>query len=199
MRRALVVVLLVGVACSGPVIRVATPRHRAGTTALPAAGSASGTTIKMVEDAGAAEGFDRNDLIGPVQAASVALARPFRNATDLQVSALHSPTGEAAVEVLETDHGSQRWGRLMIPAERRIISSFAQDTGLGQWLVIVDDVKIHGGPDPVPLTGYRWARKDVEAYAACGIPARAIDDCTSAFYLVASTWMMPVGNKTIGG
>jgi hypothetical protein len=191
--------MLVAAACSGPVIKVATPRHHAAATTLPAAGSSSGINVKALADAGAQSGFDRNDLIGPVQTSSLSLAKPFRHVTDLHVAPLHSPTGEAAVEVLETDHGTQRWGRLMIPAERRIIASFARNQALGQWLVIVDDVLIQGGPDPVPLTGYRWARKDVEAYAACGIPARAIDGCTSAFYVEASMWMMPVGNKTIGG
>jgi hypothetical protein len=195
MRRALVVLLVAGVACSGPTVHVVTPRYNAD-TARGERAPVSGTSI-LADTASA--GFDRNDLVGPIQAASRSLVRVVPHSNDLEVHALHSPTNEAAVEVRETDHGSQRWGRLMIPAERTIIGEFARDQSLGGWLVIVDDVRVPGGVDPVPLTGYRWTRAAVESYARCGIPTRAIDACTSQFYLRSQMWLMPVGSKPIGG
>jgi len=196
MRRALVVMLLAGVACSGPTIHIAPPRSHgdASTSARPSVTTGGSTALSD-----ALAGFDRNDLVGPIQPASVSLARMVRRARDLQIQALHSPSGEAAVEVRETDRASERWGRLMIPAERTIIARFAGDASLGSWLVIVDDVLVRGGKDPVPLTGYRWTRTDVESYAKCGIPARAIDSCTSDFYAKSQMWLMPVGSKPIGG
>src|SRR5947207_9861437 len=146
MRRALVILLVAGVACSGPTIRVVTPRSHRGVAPAPAAAAAGNTALS--DAAGA--GFDRNDLVGSVQPGSVTLLRSVRRDRDLEVTALHSPAGEAAVEVREIDHRSERWGRLMIPAERSIIAAFAKDSSLGGSLVIVDDVLVRGGKDPVP-------------------------------------------------
>jgi hypothetical protein len=197
----LAVVGLTATACSGQTVRVAPPRHHAvQPTPAPAAAPSEGTVSASELLAGAtASSFDRNDLVGPVQKASLDLVSVPPSNSDLQVRALHSPNGEAAVEVREDDDATQRWGRLLIPAERAIIAAFARNHALGQWLVIVDDVRVHGGLDPIPLTGYRWSRPDVEAYARCGIPARVIDQCTSAFYEKSQMWLMPVGSKPVGG
>lgn len=193
MRRTLVVLSVVGAACSTRPVQLAGSPSR--TEASGRKGAVTATTL--LSDA--AQAFDRNDLVGPIQSGSIALVRTVRGAPGLEVKALHSPSNEAAVEVRETDEGSQRWGRLMIPAERTIIAAFARHPDLGRWLVIVDDVRVSGGPDPIPLTGYRWPRADVESYARCGIPRRAIDGCTSRFYTRSQMWLMPVGSKPIGG
>ena len=71
----------------------------------------------------------------------------------------------------------------MIPAERHLFAEFAADRSLGDWLIVVDDVIVTGGKDPVPLTAYRWPRSIVEQYASCGIPmSLQIEDCTHDFY-----------------
>ena len=82
----------------------------------------------------------------------------------------------------------------MWPALRKVFAAFAADPSFGEWLVIVDDVKVEGGPDPVPLTAYRWPRAAVEAYAECGIPPDGIDDCTSQFYRTPEViFVIPLG------
>jgi hypothetical protein len=200
MRRAFAVLLLLGVACSGPAIRVRPPR------AHPRQQAHAGRRDQAPVDVGAlaeslgrpAAKFDRSDLVGPVQRGSTKLAGVVPLRSHLQIAALHSQNGSAAVEVVEDDFGHDRWGHLMIPAERDIIRAFAADHALGRSLIIVDDVRVHGGADPVPMTGYRWSRSDVEAYARCGIPPRAIDACTSAFYQTPAMWLLPTGNKTQG-
>jgi hypothetical protein len=107
--------------------------------------------------------------------------RPQRN---LRVFALKSTQETAAVILVEVSI-HDRWGRLMIPAERQIIQAFADNPTLGKWLILLDDVDIRGEPDPVPLTAYRWTRDDVQKYNECGIPAVDLDACTDAFYRLA--------------
>jgi hypothetical protein len=109
----------------------------------------------------------------------VDLAAPNKR---LHVLPLPSPTGTAAIDFIEDSTPALRWGELMWPAQRKMFAAFAADPTLGEFLVIVDDVNVLGGPDPVPLTAYRWARESVEAYALCGIPKTGIDACTVAFY-----------------
>jgi hypothetical protein len=109
----------------------------------------------------------------------VSLATPNKR---LHVLPLPSPTGTAAVDFIEDSTPALSWGELMWPAQRKMFAAFAANPNLGDFLVIVDDVNVLGGPDPVPLTAYRWARASVEAYALCGIPRMAIDACTVAFF-----------------
>jgi hypothetical protein len=117
--------------------------------------------------------------VQPASGSLVSLAAANKR---LHVQPLPSPIGTAAIDFVEDSTPALRWGELMWPAQRKMFAAFAADPTLGDFLVIVDDVNILGGPDPVPLTAYRWARENVETYAQCGIPRTAIDACTVAFY-----------------
>lgn len=106
----------------------------------------------------------------------------------LRLTALASTEGTVALAFQETTPFRQRWGAVMIPAERHVFADFAGDASLGNWLIVVTDVIVTGGQDPVPLTAYRWPRSAVETYASCGIPmSLKIEHCTHAFYGVAET------------
>lgn len=103
----------------------------------------------------------------------------------LRVTALPSSLRTAALGLQEKASAKQRWGGVMIPQERKVFLLFAQDSSLGDWLIMITDVEVTHGPDPIPLVAYRWARADVEAYAKCGIPqSLIIDRCTDSFYAV---------------
>jgi hypothetical protein len=117
------------------------------------------------------------------QPASRRLAGLVPSSRRLDVTALPSPRDTAAVGLREHTRFDQHWGALSIPAQRQIIAAFAADPTMGSWLVLVTDVDIRGGPDPIPLTAYRWDRQAVEAYAACGIPPVEVDDCTFRFFV----------------
>jgi hypothetical protein len=105
----------------------------------------------------------------------------------LVVRPLPSADGIAAVDLVESSKTKDRWGEVMTPAQRIMFRAFAADPSLGDILVIVDDVKVTDGPDPIPLTAYRWNRVDVERYARCGIPSKGIDACTVSFYATPDT------------
>jgi len=201
MRRALAIVVLVlglsslAAACAEPHIRVAPPR-KANYAAIPEPdrfGLHESGQPTLSDDPSQ---FGHANLVGPIQPGSVTLSDVVPKEAGLFIGALHSPAGNAAVQLREDDSTTQRWGRLMIPAERKIIAAFAASPQLGQWLIIVDDVRVHGGTDPIPKTGYRWARSDVEAYARCGIPARVLDACTLSFYATPHMWIeVPSGRR----
>ncbi len=120
-----------------------------------------------------------------IQPGSAALAGSLGSRKRLQVHALPSGPGTAAVHFVEVSPPGYHWGEVMFPAERTVFREFAGDASLGSYIVVLTDVQVVGSPDPVPLTAYRWTRADVEAYASCGIPNRAIDACTSDFYATA--------------
>jgi hypothetical protein len=104
----------------------------------------------------------------------------------LKVTALASSQRTVALGLREKASGRQRWGEIMIPEERRLFRRFAQDTSTGSWLILITDVDVTDGPDPVPLVAYRWTRDDVEAFATCGIPPSvARNDCTDTFFQAA--------------
>ncbi len=129
-------------------------------------------------------------VFGPdarVQPSSVKLAELVPWDPRLNVVAPPSPGETAALDLVEDAFPTDRWGALLIPAERRTFAAFAADRTLGEWLIMFTDVRVVRGPDPIPTTGYRWTRADVEAYAACGIPASLIDECTIAFFRSADT------------
>jgi hypothetical protein len=136
--------------------------------------------------------FERATPPADIQPGSVELATLIDRQKDLHVVALKSTRETAAVILVEVST-HQKWGRLMIPAERQIIRAFAEDPKLGKWLILLTDVDVRGEPDPIPLTAYRWTRDDVEQYDQCGIPSAAIDDCTQAFYEVARTVLVAAG------
>jgi len=187
MRRLLALVLLAGGACTHQQSSIVTSQsdqvdgarvaHMAAQSGL-ASGPATGTEVPT----------DGTALVGPLEPSSLSLVAALPSIRNLHVEALHSPSDTAAVSLREDDHFTDRWGRLMIPAERKIFVRFAADPALGDWLVVEDDVRVSKGPDPIPLTGYRWSRADVESYARCGIPPAVIDSCTQAFYATPEMW-----------
>jgi hypothetical protein len=80
---------------------------------------------------------------------------------------------------------------LAVPAQRTIFRAFDADPTMGDWLILLVDISVHGLFDPVPLTAYRWDRSEVEAYVACGIPTTGLaldglDPCTQDFYRSAN-------------
>lgn len=127
-----------------------------------------------------------------VQPPSWTLVRLVPKHRHLTVRPLPSGEGTSAINLIEVSSFEERWGRLMTPAQRRIFAAFADDADLGKWLVIVNDVDVTDGPDPIPLTAYRWTRAAVETYALCGIPPSEIDDCTKAFYHASETMFVRV-------
>lgn len=134
-------------------------------------------------------------ISGKAQAPPTNVQRPTLQLMDtvtpnkrLKLTPLPSTDGTVAIAFQETTPFRQRWGEIMIPAERRFFAEFAADRSLGTWLIVVDDVIVTGGKDPVPLTAYRWPREAVEQYANCGIPmSLEIEDCTHDFYGLAET------------
>jgi hypothetical protein len=108
----------------------------------------------------------------------------------LKVEPLPSTPATVALALQESVSGHEQWGEVMIPAERKLFASFAGDSSLGDWLILLTDVEVSGGPDPVPLTAYRWDRGSVEAFAACGIPPTGFNICTDRFFGAALIQML---------
>jgi hypothetical protein len=146
--------------------------------------------VRAATSAGAVFIFGAPSGTVSAQPASLRLAEIVPAHRSLEVRALASGEGIAAVYLKEVSKTKQKWGRLMTPALRMIFAAFVEDTDKDPWLVIVDDVEVIDGPDPIPITGYRWAREAVEAYAGCGIPPEGIDPCTATFY-TASEMVFP--------
>ena len=132
----------------------------------------------------------------PVQSASVELANLVPNLPRLHVVALPSPAHTAALNLVEDSTPRLKWGELLTPAQRTVFRAFASDPSLGNWLVIVDDVNVKGGIDPIPLTAYLWPRSALTTYLQCGIPNTGIDACTDAFYTKAFMVLVSAGNGT---
>jgi hypothetical protein len=136
--------------------------------------------------------FSRNVPPVSIQDASVTLTRVAHDRRDFRAIALKSTDGTAAVILVERSV-HQRWGRLLIPAERRVFGAFAKNSKLGDWLILMTDYQIYGEADPVPITVYRWNRSDVEAYAACGIQPTGFDHCTDDFFRSADMIILSFG------
>jgi hypothetical protein len=118
-----------------------------------------------------------------VQPESTALVRDAGSHDRLKVRALPSGAGTAAVDLLETAPPGHQWGEVMLPVERTLFKAFANEPSLGDYLVMLTDVDVLRGPDPIPTTAYRWSRADVEVYARCGIPDQGFNTCTDTFFL----------------
>jgi hypothetical protein len=128
------------------------------------------------------------------------LAAQITDHPRLKLTLLPSTEGTVAIAFDETSKFDQRWGGVMIPEQRKLFARFASSPALGDWLIVLDDVIVSDGPDPVPLTAYRWERSAVEAYAACGIPRLfVIDECTDAFYIASDTAYVKRGGDTVPG
>jgi hypothetical protein len=191
MRRFLAFVVFAAVACGSAGDRPAVaPSEQAGVDGSDLEGFLGGMQgvpdepvgVRAATPAGAVFIFGAPSATVSAQPASLRLAEVVPPHRSLEVRPLASGEGIAAVYLMESSKVKQRWGRLMTPALRMIFAAFVEDTDEDPWLVIVDDVEVTDGPDPIPITGYRWARETVEAYAACGIPPEGIDACTAAFY-----------------
>ncbi len=200
MRTATLLLLLVGAAACGhtPVI-TGEPPARAGVAAAGGDAASFAEGVDLVPIHIPMFVFGQPAPAPQIQPPSQVLAGLIGESARLKVEALPSPEGTTAVDLIETSTPRQRWGGLMIPAERAMFSAFAADRTLGQWLVIVDDVNVVRGRDPIPTTAYRWQRSDVEAYARCGIPsAFVIDSCTDAFYQLPQMELITAGAKLSG-
>ncbi|MGH2556772.1 MAG: hypothetical protein ACRDHO_13790 [Actinomycetota bacterium] len=115
-----------------------------------------------------------------IQPASVKLANLVASIDGLRTAGLQSTEGAAAVIMIE-DSPDTPWGTLLSEAQEKVFPSFADDESMGDWLILVTDVVV-GGQDPVPATGYRWTRSQVNSYVSCGIPASGTNDCKSDFF-----------------
>jgi hypothetical protein len=199
--------LLIGSACTGAKVIVASPQHIDEPTQAPAVAPENVAGFAFIAQPHfqyifAPEEIVIGDVAPPptdVQKATKELASQVQPNDRLKITVLPSTTGTVALAFEETSTEQQQWGGIMVPQERRLFARFAADKTLGDWLIVLDDVIVSNGKDPVPLTAYRWPRSAVEAYAACGIPAQfLIDDCTHTFYS-ASDVMFVVRGRGGGG
>jgi len=169
-----------GPSCSG--------NDRGGDAVSPALGVKGGTRYLFRCDRPAVS----------VQKASVGLANLVANIHGLGSAGLKSTKGAAAV-ILQEDDPSVPWGTHLLEAERRIFQAFAADRSMGDWLILVTDVVVHAAQDPIPPTGYRWTRQEVQAYVACGIPANGSNDCKTTFFMAADQVVLaPQGGQPHG-
>lgn len=183
---------LLGSACTGTNIIVASPRPADQRTPAPqAVDPAASDGFAFIAQPHFQYIFAPQDVISgdvappptDVQTATRQLAADIRIGPRLKITVLPSTTGTVALAFDEISTEKQQWGGVMIPEQRKMFGRFASDPSLGDWLIVLDDVIVSDGLDPIPLTAYRWPRSAVEAYAACGIPPQfVIDDCTHAFY-----------------
>jgi hypothetical protein len=218
--RAAALVLLIAVACSVPNAPAAVPGQTdEGIRGIT--GDVPGQPAEQAPDA--EEGSAGVYLLGVVtppvfvfgpeiptvlvQPGTTTLVRGLSDSKGpkLQIFPLPSPEGTSAVAIRELNKGPTPWGSISTPAQRIVYRSFAGDPKLGDWLVMVTDVAVLDGTDPVPLTAYRWPRTAVEAYAQCGIPAighgvpwERIDACTDQFFLDAQTVLVR-GRANVAG
>jgi len=116
-----------------------------------------------------------------VRPASKKLADLVANIDGLGTAGLPSTKDAAAVILVEDSPGTP-WGTLVSRAQREIFSAFAEDDSMGAWFILVSDVVVRDGKDPIAPTGYRWERPDVEAYVSCGIPETGTNDCKTSFF-----------------
>jgi hypothetical protein len=96
-------------------------------------------------------------------------------------------TKDAAAVILVEDSPGTPWNTLVSRAQQEIFSAFAEDDSMGAWLILVSDVVIRDQKDPIAPTGYRWRRRDVQAYVACGIPETGVNECKTAFFRKAES------------
>ena len=130
---------------------------------------------------------------------SITLANMTARIPDMVTTGLPSTEGAAAVMLIETATPASVWGVQLVKAEVEVFKTFAATRSMGDWLILVTDVNIQGGQDPVPATGYRWSRDQVVRYVGCGIPATGSNACKSAFFSEArSVVLSPQGGAPRG-
>jgi hypothetical protein len=131
-------------------------------------------------------------------AASRDLANLASTVPGIGTMGLKSTPDTAALLMVEDDPNVD-WGTRLLAAERKTFETFAQDKGMGEWLIVVADVVVRDGADPIAPTAYRWTRQQVQDYVDCGIPQTGRNDCSSAFYRAASTIVLaPQGGPPHG-
>ena len=184
------VAVLVGVACQGPgdssqsnPARESASRNRGAEAVSPAERLDATFEGEWYQTVGLPE-FQ-------IQGSSKRLVAMIGRQPRLDVVALRSEQGTVALMFVERASPKSRWGELMTPAQRRVFGAFAADPSMGRWLIVFTDVKVKGGTDPIPVTGYRWKRADVEGYAECGIPSSGLDTCTRLFYDTPEMVLLP--------
>jgi hypothetical protein len=100
-------------------------------------------------------------------------------------SGLKSTPDTSALLMVENDPNVP-WGQDINDAERLIFNTFGSDQSMGDWLIIVADVEVTSGPDPIAPTAYRWSRREVQDFVTCGIPDDGTHNaCSEAFSLAA--------------
>ena len=194
------VAVLVGAACQSP------PDAPDSTQSRPPASPARAP--EAAQPARSAPAFDPTEVREWYQAvglpefqvppSSRRLVQMLGTRPRLEVEALRSEQGTVALKFVETATPKNEWGAVMTPSQRRVFGAFAADPTMGEWLIVFTDVMVVGGTDPIPLTGYRWKRVDVEAYAECGIPSSGLDTCTRLFYATPQMVLLPP-RSTDGG
>ena len=195
--------LLLGSACTGTKIIVVSPKPLDQATPRPqASGPGESDGFAFIAQPHFQYIFAPRDVIAgdvappptDVQTATRELAAQVVIGPRLKITVLPSSAGTVALAFEETSTEKQQWGGVMIPEQRKLFARFAADTSLGDWLIVLDDVIVSGGLDPIPLTAYRWPRSAVEAYASCGIPPQfVIDACTHAFYSASDIMLVQRG------
>jgi hypothetical protein len=170
-------------------------RHAdASPSASPAAAPTGGQAVVAIPTVQTLFGPPLSDA--EIQPGTLKLKRQIAPHRRLKVTALPSSLRTVALGLRETARGKQRWGEVMIPEERKVFLRFAQDPSLGDWLIMITDVDVRDGPDAVPIVAYRWARDDVETYAACGIPQSiTIDRCTDTFFQAPDYLFLHAGGE----
>jgi hypothetical protein len=177
-----------------------------GTQAEPAAGGITGVYLLGVitPPVFVFGPYTRDVQVQPGTTSLMHTLAPSTSKT-LKVFALPSPEGTSAVAIRELSKSPARWGVLSTPAQRMVYRAFAADHSMGDWLVMVTDVEVLDGTDPVPLTAYRWPRSAVETYAHCGIPPVGegipwgkIDACTDQFFMHSETVLVRPRSNQVG-
>ena len=121
-----------------------------------------------------------------IRRSSVTLANLVATIPNLGTSGLPSTEHSAALILVE-DSPNTPWGTRLSEAQAKIFPAFTANKGMGDWLILVTDVVVHGSQDPIPFTGYRWTRKDVQTYVSCGIPPSGSNQCKGAFFRAANS------------
>jgi hypothetical protein len=121
-----------------------------------------------------------------VRPASRKLADLVADIPGLGTAGIPSTENAAAVILVEDSPGTP-WNTLVSRAQKEIFPAFAEDESMGAWLILVSDVVIRDGKDPIAPTGYRWQRRAIRDYVSCGIPEEGVNDCKSDFFRKAQS------------
>jgi hypothetical protein len=126
--------------------------------------------------------FRRDNPPVALRQASTDLVAAVPQVVGLRATALPSTSDAAAITLVETSAHNKAWGTLLDQGKRAAIEAFVKHKDMGGWLILVTDVVVSDGPDPVAPTGYRWTRDEVDRYVKCGIPATGVNDCSKTFF-----------------